>query len=190
MPQRGLLRRNQFLRQLAPLFGERRHPRENCPVRTNQVQAGKHDGHQRRRQKKIQLPLHAIVNLLDLQSGLLLAFIILHQQPRNRRAQRRLPRLQRQSNLLSGFLILPAACQREHALHGVPELRQLLSEILPLLGRAICRRVLFLYSQRGIQISAQAFELRLPRAQRVGLSGIQHVAHRQRHGVQIVLQSQ
>jgi hypothetical protein len=46
--KRGLLRGNQFLRQIAALLGESREPREDLPVRTNQVQAGERDGDERR----------------------------------------------------------------------------------------------------------------------------------------------
>src|SRR2546423_1341502 len=124
MPQRGFLRRNKLLRQLAALCRQHLHPFEDRPVRTDQIQTGEHDGNQRRRQKKINLPLHAIIDLLDLCRRLLLAFIIFHQQPRHRRAQRRLPRLQRQSNLLARLLVLALRSERKrsnceaHALSG------------------------------------------------------------------------
>src|SRR6266404_4446094 len=124
MPQRGFLRRNQFLRQLAALCGERFQLRKNLFVCLNQIQTCQHNYQQRRPQKQIELPLHAIVNFPNLRRCLLFAFVILNQQPRYCRAQRRLPRLQRHLNLFPRFLFFSICCQRKHPVHRIPELRQ------------------------------------------------------------------
>ncbi len=50
--------------------------------------------------------------------------------------------------------------------------------------------ILLFEPERRIQIGAHAVELRGPCDQGVRLAGIQHVAHRQGHGVQIILQAQ
>src|SRR5713101_3533817 len=76
VPQRGLLRGYQFLRQVAALLRERREPGKNLPVRANQIQACQGDGDQRGGQKNVQLPLHTVVNLCDLRRGLLLRFVV------------------------------------------------------------------------------------------------------------------
>ena len=107
MAQRRLLRGNQLLRQIAALFRQHSKLREQLPVRIDHIQAGEQDRQQRRAQKHIHLPLHAIINLADLQVGLLLALVVLHQKPRHRRAQRRLPRLQREPDLRARFVRLP-----------------------------------------------------------------------------------
>ena len=76
------------------------------------------------RKKDIKLALHAVINLLDTRFRLLLAFVVLHQQTRNRGAERGLPRLQRIANLIRGRgFVWPSCRQRKHAVGGVPELR-------------------------------------------------------------------
>ena len=49
VPQGGLLRRDQFLGQLAALGGERGQLREQLPVGADRIQSGQQDGHQRER---------------------------------------------------------------------------------------------------------------------------------------------
>ena len=104
--QRGLLRGDQLLRQFAALLRQVRQPLEQQPVRANEIQAGEHDGHQRRQQEQQHLPLHAIVNLLDALSRLLFGFVVGYQLPRHRDAQRRLMRLQRDPNLAAGLVFI------------------------------------------------------------------------------------
>src|ERR1019366_1572854 len=88
------LRSNQFLRQFAALLRQVRQALEEQPVRANQIQAGEDNGDQRRQQEQQHLPLHAVVNLLDPISSLLLSFVVGNELTRHRDAQRRLVRLQ------------------------------------------------------------------------------------------------
>ena len=53
-----------------------------------------------------------------------LAFVVLHEQPGDARAERGLPRLQRQPDLLARLRLLPAGRQCEHSIDGIPELRE------------------------------------------------------------------
>ena len=56
-----------------------------------------HDRDERGGEEPVHLPLHLVVDLLDPLRRLLLAFVVLDQQARHRRAQRRLARLERQA---------------------------------------------------------------------------------------------
>ena len=84
--QRRFLRGNQFLRQFAALLRQVRQALEEQPVRPNQIQAGEHNGNQRRQQKQQHLPLHAKVNLLDSLPGLLFGFVVGDKLSRHRDA--------------------------------------------------------------------------------------------------------
>ncbi len=133
------------------------------------------------------MPLNAVINLSNAQRSLLFTLIVLHQQPGHGCTQRLLPRSQRDSNLRPRFRLVGIMRQCKGPIHRIPELRDRILQILFLLGSAIHRRNLLLAAQRVVQIRAHALELRRPRRQRVGLIVIQHVAHRQRQRVQIVL---
>ena len=100
----------------------------------DQVQAGEHDGGQGRREKYIHLALDAIVNLPGASSDLFLIFIVLDEQARDRRAERCLPRLQRDSDFGACFVLLAALCQRESSVSGIPELGERRAQKLALLG--------------------------------------------------------
>ncbi len=127
VPQRGFLRRNQLLCQIAALRREHLDLRKQPAVIADQVQAGEHNRQQDRGQEKIELALHAIVNFRDSPRRQLLGFVVLHQQPRNRRTQRSLPRLQRVAHLLPRrvFVVLRLI---EHPLARIPELVECLEE--------------------------------------------------------------
>ena len=62
---------------------------------------------QRRGEEPVDLALHLAVDVLHLLRRLLFALVVLDEQPRHRRAQRRLPRLQRQPDLRACFVFLP-----------------------------------------------------------------------------------
>ena len=94
--------------------------REQPPVRANQVQAGRDDRRQRRGQEPVDLPLHLAVDVLDLLRRLLFALVVLHEQPRDGGAERRLPRLQRQLDLRARLVLLPVAGQLEDAVRRRP----------------------------------------------------------------------
>jgi hypothetical protein len=63
--------------------------------------------HQDRRKKYVNLALHTIVDLSDAQRHLFFAFVVLHQQPRDRCAQSGLTRLQRNPDLVRASSCLP-----------------------------------------------------------------------------------
>src|SRR6266581_3022196 len=86
--QRRFLRGDQFLRQLAALFGKLRQARKNLANTANQIQARQNDSDESRREEEIELALHAIVNMRNPYRGLLLAFVVFHQQPGNGCAER------------------------------------------------------------------------------------------------------
>src|SRR5205823_6757108 len=102
-------RRNQLLRQVAPLLGKDRKLVEDKPIRANEIKAGQNDSNQRRCEKNVSLPRDTIVNFRDLDRGALFALIILHQQTRDRSRKRRQLRLQGKANLLASlfFFALP-----------------------------------------------------------------------------------
>ena len=106
----------------------------------------------------------------DLRGGLLLAFVVLHQQARDGGAERRLPRLQREPDLRARFVFFAVLRQREHAIDGVPELRERAGRGIaaaPACGASPARSSSAL--QRVVEIGADALELRGPGGQRIGL---------------------
>ena len=130
------------------------------------------------------------VNVLDLLRGLLLARVVLDEQPRDGGAQRRLSRLERQPDLGARFVFLPGARQLEDAVGGVPELRQRRSPGLRLSGRPASQRHLFLLLQRVVQIEADAVELRGPGDEGIAFARVEHVPHGERELIQIVLDAE
>ena len=121
---------------------------------------------------------------------MLLAFVVFDEQPRNRSAEGLLAGLEGQANLLTRFRIFAVLRQREHAVYGVPELHHRLREIAPLVGRAIRNGEALFEFQAGVQVLVNAFELSSPCGKRIGFIGVQHVAHSQRDGVEVVLDTQ
>ena len=99
-------------------------------------------------------------------------------------------RLERQSNLLSRLGFLAVLRHPEHAVHGVPKLCHRLREKQPLLRSAVRSGKTLLELQPGVQILMNAFELSRPGRQRIRFRGVQHVAHRKRNGIEIVLDAQ
>ena len=142
--------------------------REQPPVRANQVQAGGDDRRQRRGEEPVDLPLHPAVDVLHLLRGLLLGLVVLHEQPRHRGAERRLPRLQRQLDLRARLVFLSGARQREDAVRRRPRTaRARLARYCALLRRPPRQRHRSLLLQRIVQIEADAIELRRPRGERI-----------------------
>src|SRR5579862_1920753 len=133
MAECRLLRRDQFLRKLAALLRKRRQARKDFAVRADEVKTGQHDRDECCREEEIDLTLDARVDFADLSRGVLLAFVVFDQQSRDSGAQSGLSRLQRQSNLLLRFGFFSLVGEREHAVHGVPELRELMTQIVALL---------------------------------------------------------
>ncbi len=88
------------------------------------------------------------------------------------------------------MLLLAAHRQRERPVGGIPELGKRRSQIRALLRRALDGRNLLLTTQSIVQIGPDPLKLGRPRAQRIGLVGVEHVAHCQSERVQVVLHSQ
>src|SRR5579864_610962 len=122
VPKRGLLRRNEFLREVAALFVKFREASKELTVAANQIQAGQHNGNESGGEKKVKLALYTVVNLRNACGGLLFAFVILYEQARDCATQSLLARLQRQANLVARLRLI-CQCELEHAVDGVPELR-------------------------------------------------------------------
>src|SRR5262249_23461137 len=133
--ERALAGGDDLLRELAALVAKRREAREEPAVRTNQVQPGRRDDDERRGEEQIDAPLHGDVDVLYFLRRLVLGLVVLHEQPRDGRAERCLPRLERQPDLGARVLFAAVRCQREDAVRRGPELRDGILEILPLLWR-------------------------------------------------------
>ena len=58
--ERGFLRGDELLREVATLFGELGEPRKDPPVSADEIQTGENDGNQRSAEKEIELALHAV----------------------------------------------------------------------------------------------------------------------------------
>jgi len=156
-------------------------------VIADQVQAGDDNREQDRRQEEIKLALHAIVNLRNARGGLLFAFGVLDQQSRNRGNERGLAGLQGVADLFARAVLVTRLGPCEHPVIGIPELIQRLGQVAALVGRARSFAKRF-FAQHGIvQIRTDSRELRAPGNQGIRLARIQHVAHRQGDGVEIIL---
>ena len=152
VPQRGFARGDELLGQLAPAVGERRELGEEPPVGTNQVQPGRRNHHERGRQEPVDLPLHLIVDPLDALSRLLFGFVVLDEQPRDGRTQRRLSRLERQRDLRARGVLPAVSGKRERAIDRVPELGQRIGQPIALRRRAAGRRQFGLSRERVVEI--------------------------------------
>ena len=188
-----LLHRNQLLRQIAALRGQRLHASEELPVVVHQIKAGEQDHDEHRGEKNVHIALHAAVEFRGANGGGPFAFVVLHQQARDRRAQRGLSCLQRQADLRAGFAdIVRAAFVRESvdAVERVPELAEGIGQITPLVGRQVRQREFVFAGKRVFQIGPDAAELRRPCRERIGLLFVEHVAHGERERVEPVLDAQ
>jgi len=115
----------------------------------------------------------------------LLALVVFDQQARHGRAECLLARFERETHARARFLLLAALRQRENAVERVPELRHRRGQIAALIAGGACECG---FARQGVhQIVADAVELGLPGGERIRLDGIQHVAHCERHGIQVVL---
>ena len=188
--QRRFLSGNQFLRQFTASRGNLGQTSEQTPVPANHGKAVQQDGQQGRGQKNIHLPLHAVINLHDSLTRLLLVLAILHQQSGHRCAESGLPLLQRQLDLLARFFFLSITSQRENAVRRIPELIQIFSQKGALLGSSAgCGKLRF--EAHGIvQVGADPLELRGPGRQRIRLVAAYHVAHGHGEQVEVILNSQ
>jgi hypothetical protein len=164
--------------------------REQPTVRADRGRAGEDDGGERGGEEYVHLALHVGVDALDLEGHLLFAFVVLDEQPGPRGGERGLPRDERHPDLGARLVLAALARHREHAVDRVPELRDRFAEELALPGAAAVHRQRLLAPQRVGQIQPDALELRGPRGERIAFVGVDHVAHRERGKVQVVLDAE
>ena len=141
------------------------------------------DRAQSRGQEDINLPLHSVVYLDDALRRLLFILAVLHQQSSDSRAQGRLPRLQRNLDLRSRIFFFALACQSEHTIDRIPELRERTAQRGALLARAASRGQAAFQTHGIIQIGVDALKLRRPGGERIGFVVVDHIPHG--HGEQV-----
>src|SRR5262249_51461636 len=93
LPQGGLARRDELLRELAAFRRQARKSGEQVSIRPDEIEARERDHDEGCAEKDEDLALNLCVDVLDAPGGLLLALVVLDQQPGDGRAERRLPRL-------------------------------------------------------------------------------------------------
>src|ERR1035441_1398573 len=113
---------DQLLRQLAAPRRELRHLFKHAPVILHQVEAGEQNQHQHGGHEQVDVALHAGIHGANAGRGLLLGFVVLHQQPRHGGRDGLLARLQRQPDQGPGLSLLAALGESEDAVERVPEL--------------------------------------------------------------------
>ncbi len=189
LAQRHFACRDQLTGQFVTPFGQGAEFREQPPVRADHIQPGDQAGGERRTDEEVSLALHLVVNVLHPARRLLFAFVVGDEHPRHRGAQCRLARLQRHANLRARVLFGAVAGGGEHPVHRGPELRERTGQVALLLGCPPRDGDLFLATQGIVQIGANPVELPAPGGQRI-VGGVDHVAHRQGGGVEVVLDAQ
>src|ERR1035441_751306 len=113
---------DQLLRQLAAPRRKLRHLLKHTPVILHQVEAGEQNQHQHGCHEQVDVALYAGIHGANAGRGLLLGFVVLHQQPRHGGADGLLARLQRESDQGPRLGLLAALGEREDAVQRVPEL--------------------------------------------------------------------
>ena len=179
----GFLRGDKFLREVAALRGELGDLGEEAAVVANEIEAGEDDGDEDGGEEEIELALNAIVDMRDAKCGAFFGFVVLDEQAGDGGAEGGLARLQRVSDLLGGGGFEAGLRQCEHAIHGIPELREGLIEIEALVGGGSGFGEGGFLFERVDKIGADAFELRDPGDDGVRPGGILHVAHGETKGV-------
>src|SRR5580765_1698498 len=101
--KRGLLSVDEFLGEFAALRGEGFQAGKNFAIGIDEVKAGEHDRDERGAEQNIELTLNTVVDFGDLVGGLLFAFVVLHQEPRDSGAERGLASLQCKLDLIASF---------------------------------------------------------------------------------------
>ena len=98
--------------------------------------------------------------------------------------------MKRVADLLGGGGIGTRFCERKHAIDGVPELGEGLIEIEKLVvGGSGLGESGFVFNG-VLQVGADAFELRDPGENWIGLGGVLHVAHSEAERVEVVLNAE
>src|SRR5450759_4952038 len=113
---------DQLLRQLAAPRREHRHLFKHAPVVLYQVEAGEQDQDQHGRHEQVDVALHTGIDAANAGSGLLLDFVVLHQQARHGGADGLLACLEREADQGAGLGLLLSLGECEDAVEGVPEL--------------------------------------------------------------------
>ena len=178
------------MREIAALRGEFGDLSEKATIVADEIEAGEDDGDEDGSEEEIELALDAVVDRGDASCGALFGFVVLNEKAGDGGAERGLARLQGVTNLLGGSGFEAGLREGEHAIYGVPELREGLIQIAALIaggcGYGEGRLLL-----KGVdEVGADAFELRDPGDDGVRLGGILHVAHSEAEGVEIVLDAE
>ncbi len=163
---------------------------EKATIVADEIEAGEDDGDEDGGEEEIELALDAVVDRGDASGGALFGFVVLDEEAGDGGAQSGLARLQSVSDLLDSGGFEARLREGEHAIYGVPELREGLIQIAALIaggcGYGEGRLLL-----KGVdEVGADAFELRDPGDDGVRLGGILHVAHSEAEGVEIVLDAE
>ena len=190
VPERGFLRGDELLGEVAALRGEFGDVREEAAVVTDEIEAGKDDGDQDCGKEEVELALDAIVDFGDANCRSLFGLVILDQETRDRRTESGLARLQRIADLLRRCGFEAVLCESEHARDGVPELPECLIEVKTLIAGGGGFGELRFSLQRVNKIGADALELRSPGDDGVRFGGILHIAHGETERVKVVLDTE
>ena len=156
----------------------------------DEIEAGENDRDEDGGKEEIELALDAVVDRGDAGGGALFGFVVLDEEAGDGGAEGGLARLERVADLLGGIGFETGLREREHAIDGVPELREGLIQIAPLVagGRGFGDSGLVF---EGVdEVCTDAFELRDPGEDWIGLGGVLHVAHGEAEGVEIVLDAE
>jgi len=190
VPKSGFLRGDEFLSEVAALRRELGDLKEEAVIVANEIEAGDDDSDENGGEEGVKLALDTVVDGGDFGRRAFFGFVVLHEEAGDGGAERGLARLQRIANLLEGGGFESRLRQGEHAIHGIPELREGLIEKEELVaGGSGLRKSGFVFD--GVfEVGADAFELRNPGEDGIRFGGILHVAHGETQGVEIVLDAQ
>src|SRR5204863_4460220 len=110
-------------------------------------------------QEDVHLSLNLTVDVLDPEGRRLFVRVILLEQPRHTGAERRLPGLQRESDLRARLGLLSTAGQRKDSVGGVPELREGALEVFLLLRSTARDGDLLLAVKGAVEVGADSLKL-------------------------------
>jgi len=178
------------LREVAALGREFGDLCEEAAIVADEIEAGENDGDENRGEEEIELALNAIVDMRDAERGAFFCFVVLDEEAGDSGAEGGLAGLKRVADLLGGGGIGTRFCERKHAIDGVPELREGLIEVEKLVvGGSGLGESGFVFNG-VLEVGADAFELRDPGENWIGLGGVLHVAHSEAERVEVVLNAE
>jgi len=159
---------------------------------SHHVEAGDDDGGEGRGEESVDLPLGLIVDARDARRRPSFTGVVVDQEPRDGGSEGGLPRLERQSDFHPRVRLVSVARQGKDAVRRVPELRQRVDQVLPLLRRAAGGSKLRFTPQGVVEIAANPLKRHRPGRERIRLSalGVEHVPHGETERVEIVLNPQ